>query len=127
VAFGFLAGTPLVLFALLSHKFIIFLTLLIFAAIFLNFCTGPLNAITQDIIAPRMRATAVGITLLVGHMLGDAFSPFFIGVLDTKLHSLQQALLISIPTTFLLAGILCILGFRSVARDMQRMHIEEIA
>jgi hypothetical protein len=86
-----------------------------------------LNAITQDIIAPRMRATAVGITLLVGHMLGDAFSPFFIGVLDTKLHSLQQALLISIPTTFLLAGILCILGFRSVARDMQRMHIEEIA
>ncbi|HVB25413.1 MAG TPA: MFS transporter [Ktedonobacteraceae bacterium] len=118
---GFLIGAPLVMVALLIHTQVLFILVFIIAAISLNFCTGPLNAVLQDVIAPEMRATALGLALLLAHILGDAASPTIIGVLSDK-FTLGTALLVTAPTFLFLAGLVCLLGLRTVARDMNRMQ-----
>ncbi|MFL5693652.1 MAG: spinster family MFS transporter [Ktedonobacteraceae bacterium] len=118
---GFLIGAPLVLVALFIHTLPLFITVFVVAAISLNFCTGPLNAVIQDVIAPNMRATAVGLALLLAHLLGDAAAPTIIGLISDN-SSLNIALITTAPLFLLLAGIVCLLGLRTVGKDMQRMQ-----
>ena len=118
---GFLIGAPLVLIALLIHTLALFVAVFIIAAISLNFCTGPLNAVIQDIIAPEIRATALGLALLLAHVLGDAAAPTIIGVFSDK-FTLGTALLVTAPTFLFLAGIVCLIGLRTVAKDMSSMQ-----
>src|SRR5207302_9116524 len=115
---GFLIGAPLVLVSLFIHTLLPFIAVFVIAAISLNFCTGPLNAVIQDVIAPEMRATAVGLSLLLAHLLGDAAAPTAIGALANYL-SLGTALILTAPTCLLLAGLICLFGLKTVARDMQ--------
>lgn len=118
---GFLIGAPLVLLALTIHTLPLFVGVFIVAAISLNFCTGPLNAVIQDVIAPNMRATAVGLALLLAHLLGDAAAPTVIGLISDR-TSLGVALLVTAPIFLFLAGLVCLLGVKTVARDMRRMQ-----
>jgi MFS family permease len=117
---GLLLGAPLVLLALFIHTLWLFVIVFILAGITLNFCTGPLNAVIQDVIAPEMRATAIGLSLLLAHLLGDAASPFAIGALAGKI-SLGLALTLTAPTSLFIAGLIALLGLRTVARDMLEM------
>ena len=118
---GFLVGAPLVLLALFIQSLPLFIAIFIVAAISLNFCTGPLNAVIQDIIAPNMRATAVGLALLLAHLLGDAAAPTIIGLISDHAN-LGTALIVTAPTFLFLAGLVCLIGLRTVAKDMQRMQ-----
>jgi MFS family permease len=120
-ALGFLIGAPLVLIALLIHTLPMFIAVFIVAAISLNFCTGPLNAVIQDVIAPNLRATAVGLSLLLAHLLGDAAAPTIIGFISDR-SSLGTALISTAPTFLFLAGLVCLIGLRTVRSDMQRMQ-----
>jgi MFS family permease len=122
-AFGFLVGAPLVLIALLIHTLPLFVSVFIIAAISLSFCTGPLNAVIQDVIAPALRATAIGLSLLLAHLLGDAAAPFVIGAIANN-SSLGFALTATAPTFLFLAGLACLVGLRTVARDMHRMQVQ---
>ena len=70
---------------------------------------------------PGMRATALGLALLLAHLLGDAAAPLVIGAIASS-HSLFFALIITAPIFLFLAGLICLLGLRTVARDMQRMQ-----
>ncbi len=117
---GLLTGAPLVLLALFLHTLWLFVVVFILAGITLNFCTGPLNAVLQDVIAPEMRATAIGLSLLLAHLLGDAAAPFTIGALADKVP-LGLALTVTAPTCLFIAGLICLLGLRTVARDMRSM------
>jgi MFS transporter, Spinster family, sphingosine-1-phosphate transporter len=118
---GFLVGTPFVLSALLIHNLPYFIAMFVVGGIFLSFCIGPLNAVIQDIISPGMRATALGLSLLLAHLLGDAAAPTIIGAIANK-YSLFFALTITAPLCLFLAGLVCLLGLRTVAHDMQRMQ-----
>jgi len=118
---GFLIGAPLVLLALFIHTLPLFIAVFVVAAISLNFCTGPLNAVIQDIIVPNMRATAVGLALLLAHILGDAAAPTVIGFISDQ-SSLGTALTLTAPLFLFMAGIVCLIGLRTVARDMRRMQ-----
>jgi MFS family permease len=118
---GFLLGAPLVLIALFLHSLPLFLAVFILAGIALNFCTGPLNAVIQDVIRPDLRATAVGLSLLLAHLLGDAAAPTIIGALADRI-TLATALIVTAPLFLFLAGLVCLLGLRYVARDMLNMQ-----
>ena len=120
---GLLVGAPLVLVALLIHTLALFIGVFVLAAIALNFCTGPLNAVIQDVITPEVRATALGLSLLLAHLLGDAAAPSVIGAIANSL-SLGAALTLTAPTFLFLAGLVCLAGLRTVARDMRRMQAE---
>jgi MFS family permease len=122
-ALGFLVGAPLVLIALFIHSLPLFISVFVLAAISLSFCTGPLNAVIQDVIAPALRATAIGLALLLAHLLGDAAAPSVIGVIANN-SSLGFALTATAPTFLFLAGLACLVGLRTVARDMHRMQVQ---
>jgi MFS family permease len=109
------------LLALLLHTLASFIGVFIVAAIALNFCTGPLNAVIQDVIRPEMRATALGLSLLLAHLLGDAAAPTVVGAIANSL-SLGVALTLTAPTFLFLAGLVCLIGLRTVARDMRHMQ-----
>ena len=118
---GFLVGAPLAFLGLTLHNLTLFIVVIVVAITFLSFCTGPLNAVIQDVVVPQVRATAIGLALLLAHLLGDAASPSIIGFLADR-YTLGVALLITAPTFLFLAGLVCLLGLRTVARDMLRMQ-----
>ena len=120
---GLLLGAPLAFLGLTIHDLPVFIAVIVVAITFLSFCTGPLNAVIQDVIIPEVRATAIGLALLLAHLLGDAASPSIIGLLADR-YTLGVALLTTAPTCLLLAGLVCLLGLSTVARDMQRMQEE---
>ncbi|GAC1388933.1 MAG: MFS transporter [Ktedonobacteraceae bacterium] len=128
VTFAFLVGAPLTLLALSLHTLLPFITVFFVAIICLSLSLGPLNAIVQDVIIPEVRATAFGLALLLAHLFGDASSPLIIGILSDKFHalgyahSLGVALLATAPFCLALAGIVCLIGLRTVARDMKSMQ-----
>jgi MFS family permease len=121
---GFLLGAPVILLALFIHDLPLFVTTFIIGAVFLSFCTGPLNAVIQDVIRPDLRATAVGFSLLFAHILGDASSPSLIGLIADRTHSLNFALLTTAPTALFIAGLICLIGLRTVASDMKIMEAQ---
>ncbi len=127
---AFLVGAPLTWLALSLHIFPLFVSVFVLAIVCLSMCLGPIQAIVQDITTPDVRSTAVGLALLFGHLLGDASSPLLVGALSQHFQSLGSspgaalgtALLITAPICLFLAGIACLIGMRSVARDMHNMQ-----
>ncbi|HTK11901.1 MAG TPA: MFS transporter [Ktedonobacteraceae bacterium] len=121
--FAFLAGAPLTFIALSMHTIVPFISVFSIAIVCLSLCLGPLNAVIQDIIAPDLRSTAIGVTLLFAHLLGDAASPLIIGALADK-YTLGVAFLVTAPTCLLISGLICLLGLRTVAGDMEAMQAQ---
>lgn len=118
---AFLVGAPLTLIALSLHALTPFAILFALAIICLSLCLGPLNAIIQDIITPAQRATGVGLILLLAHLFGDVTSNLVIGFIADHL-SLGTTLRIITPTCLLIAGLACLIGIRTIAKDMQNMQ-----
>jgi sugar phosphate permease len=117
-ALAFLLGAPLCWLALSLHQLGAFIAAFIVAIICLSMCLGPIQAIIQDITMPDIRSTAIGLALLLGHLLGDASSPFIIGRISDA-HSLGFALLVTGPTSLFLAGLICLIGIKTVAGDIK--------
>ena len=119
--FSLLAGAPLTLLALSIHTLLPFIAVFTLAIICLSLCLGPLNAVIQDVIAPKIRATAIGLILLLAHVFGDAASPIIVGAIADR-STLGIALITTAPICLALAGIVCLLGLRTVRGDMRRMQ-----
>jgi MFS transporter, Spinster family, sphingosine-1-phosphate transporter len=119
--FAFLVGSPLTFVALSMHDLVPFIAFFSLAIVCLSLCLGPLNAVIQDIIVPNVRSTAVGVTLLLAHLLGDAASPLVLGALADR-YTLGVAFLLTAPTCLLISGLICLIGLRTVAKDMRRMQ-----
>jgi MFS transporter, Spinster family, sphingosine-1-phosphate transporter len=111
----------LVLITLLIHTLPLFIALFSIGGISLSFCTGPIFAVVHDVIMPNARATALGLTGLFAHLLGDAAAPSVIGLIADR-YTLGFALIITTPTFLFLAGLACLVGTRTVAQDMHRMQ-----
>ena len=145
-AIAFLVGAPLTWLALSIHSLPYFIAVFVVAIICLSLCLGPIQAVIQDITTPDIRSTAVGLALLTAHLLGDASSPLLIGTLSQQFsppdvvqaltlhqhltpaqtqalgHALGQAFLVTAPTSLFLAGIACLIGLKTVAKDMEKMQ-----
>jgi MFS transporter, Spinster family, sphingosine-1-phosphate transporter len=119
-AAGFLMSAPFIAAALQATTLPTFLVLMFFAAGFLQASSGPLSALSQDVIVPARRARAVAISLLLTHLLGDAFAPFAIGSLSDAIGSLQHALLVT-SVTIVAAAVVGFYGCRFVAGDRERV------
>ncbi len=84
---------------------------------------GPMSALMQDVVAPELRAMTVALSLVVAHVLGDAFSPSLVGGLsDLMGHDLAAALRITLPPVILAAGLVCLLSLRRVEPDMRALE-----
>lgn len=117
-ALAFLLGAPLCWLALSLHQLGAFIAVFVVAIMCLSMCLGPIQATIQDITMPDIRSTAIGLALLLGHLLGDASSPFIIGRISNS-YSLGFALLVTAPTSLFLAGLICLIGIKTVAGDIK--------
>jgi len=81
---------------------------IVVAEILIFMSTGPVNSAIINVVEPGRRATAVALSILAIHLLGDVPSPPLIGyVSDTS--SLGKAMLI-LPVAFGVAGLIWILA-----------------
>jgi MFS family permease len=124
---GFLAGAVLVTIAILSPLNIgpvpVFVPVFLLAVVALYLYAGPFTALSQNVVTPGLRASAVTALLFIAHVFGDSHSPFDIGLLSDWLGgNLQLALLITSPTGLLLAAAAAAMGLRTVKADTEKME-----
>jgi MFS family permease len=116
----------------------VFTPLFIITVALLQVNSGPLTAVSQDVVAPLKRAAAVGLTLLLSHFFGDLFSPTIAGALSDFLsgnsfftalgvshnNAPGYAFLITGVPVLLVAGIVGIWGARFVRGDEEAARAE---
>ncbi len=123
----------------------LFIPLFLLTAVLLNVYSGPLTAVVQDVTAPARRAAAIGLTLMLSHLLGDLASPYLVGKLGDTLKSGAQnaswiaqlgvtpanalgvAFLITCVPLLIIAGIVGIRGARAVKSDAEKAQLVEAA
>ncbi|HEY7723814.1 MAG TPA: MFS transporter [Anaeromyxobacteraceae bacterium] len=90
------------------------LAALVAALLLLFASTGPVNSAIVAAVAPGERATAMGLSILAIHVLGDVPSPWLVG-LASDAWGLGTAVL-GTPVAVLIAGAIWTFGARSGAR-----------
>jgi MFS transporter, Spinster family, sphingosine-1-phosphate transporter len=129
---GFLLSAPAFAVAITSRNFGLFSAFFVITTLLLTIYTGPSTAATMDVVPSALRASAVAVTLLIAHLLGDAFAPTLVGKLATVFDPnaafdfkhlltgqyLSHALLITCTPALILAGLIGILGARWMKSDV---------
>ncbi len=99
-----LLAAPIGLVALLMPSPPVYWAALVCAELLLFSSTGPINSAIVNLVAPEIRATAVAVSILVIHVLGDVPSPTILGAISDA-SSLAGAVLI-IPAAILIGGLI---------------------
>ncbi len=76
------------------------------AELLLFMSTGPINSVIVSLVSPMQRASAVALSVLAIHLLGDVLSPPLIGGLSDR-TSLGDAVLL-VPVAVAVSGLLWI-------------------
>ncbi len=129
---GFLLGAPAFAAAVTFHNLLVFTVFFVLSTLLLTLYTGPSTAATQDVVPSALRASAIAISLLIAHLLGDAFSPTLVGVLATSFdpthghhfatgmagQDLSTALLVTCTPALVIAGLIGLFGARWMKGDI---------
>jgi MFS transporter, Spinster family, sphingosine-1-phosphate transporter len=99
-----LLAAPLTLLAFNHPNKTVYLSSMIVAEVLVFASTGPVNSAIVNLVAPGERATALALSILIMHLLGDVPSPPLIGYLSDQ-SSLQRAFLV-VPFAILAAGVI---------------------
>jgi MFS family permease len=126
---GFALGAILITVSLLAPLNVgpipVFIPVFLLTVICLYLYSGPFTALSQNVVSPALRASAVTMLLFVSHVFGDSHSTFDIGLISVLLGgNLQAALLITSPTLLIAAAIVAATGLRTVKQDVQKMEDE---
>lgn len=126
---GFALGAILITVALLVPLNVgpvpVFIPVFLLTVVSLYLYSGPFTALSQNVVSPALRASAVTMLLFVSHVFGDSHSTFDVGFLSDELGgNLQAALLITSPTLLVLAAIVAATGLRTVKQDVEKMENE---
>lgn len=97
-----LLAAPATWVALTSADRHVYLPAIVIAELLIFVCTGPVNSAIVNAVRPTQRATALGLSVLLMHLLGDIPSPPLIGALSDR-TSLERAFLL-VPAAVLVAG-----------------------
>src|SRR6266851_1508569 len=123
---GFLIGAVFIVIALVAPLNIgpvpVFVPAFLITVIALYMHAGPFTAVSQDVVSPALRASAVTMLLFVSHVFGDSHSTFDVGWISDHIHSLQLALLITSPTLLVVAAIVGATGLKTVKPDSEKME-----
>jgi MFS family permease len=97
-----LLAAPVSILVFVSPSRAVYLSALVVAELLLFASTGPINSAIVNFVAPSERATAVALSILAIHLLGDVPSPPLIGLVSDA-SSLGRAVLM-VPVAVLLSG-----------------------
>jgi sugar phosphate permease len=110
-AWATLAAAPAALAAFTLPQRAAYTTAIVIAELLMFASTGLINSAIVNVVAPTERATAVALSILAIHLLGDVPSPFLIGVISDA-TSLSTAFRV-VPVAILIAGLIWLWGARS--------------
>jgi len=110
-AWATLAAAPAALAAFVLPQRAAYTTAIVIAELLMFASTGLINSAIVNVVAPTERATAVALSILAIHLLGDVPSPFLIGVISDA-TSLSTAFRV-VPVAILIAGCIWLWAARS--------------
>jgi MFS family permease len=130
---GFLLSAPTFALSVTVHSFPAFCVCFVVTTILVTIYTGPSTAATQDVAPAALRASAVAVSLLIAHLLGDAFSPTLVGALARAFdptggthftqnlagHDLALAMVVTCTPALIIAGLVGIFGARWMKSDVE--------
>jgi MFS family permease len=99
-----LIAAPATFIAVSSPNKAVYLPAIAIAEVFIFMCTGPVNSAIINVVKPAERATAVGLSVLVMHVIGDIPSPPLIGLVSDH-TSLERAFML-VPVSIVIAGLI---------------------
>ena len=99
-----LLAAPVTWVALTNKEHSVYITAIVIAELLIFMSTGPVNSAIVNAVAPAERATAVGLSILVMHLIGDIPSPPLIGKISDA-TSLEHAFLI-VPVAIVIGGVI---------------------
>ncbi len=105
-----LAAAPAALVAFVAPQKPLYMAGIVVTELLLFASTGPINSAIVNLVQPGERATAVALSILGIHLLGDVPSPPLIGVISDA-TSLGKAFLV-IPAAIAVAGVIWLLAAR---------------
>lgn len=108
-----LLAVPAAYLALAAGAPAVFYPALVVAELLLFMSTGPINTAIVNLVSPLERASAVALSILAIHLLGDVLSPSIIGALS-DLSSLGAAVMI-VPAAVAVCAVLWLLAARASA------------
>jgi MFS family permease len=97
-----LAAAPVALIAFFAPSRPVYMTAIVVAELLLFASTGPINSAIVNLVLPTERATAVALSILAIHLLGDVPSPPLIGAISDA-TSLQAAFAV-VPIAIAIGG-----------------------
>ena len=97
-----LLAAPVTYVALSDHRHSVYLAAIVVAELLIFMSTGPVNSAIVNAVAPAERATALGLSVFVMHLIGDIPSPPLIGKISDA-TSLERAFLI-VPVAIVIGG-----------------------
>ncbi|MGB6451582.1 MAG: MFS transporter [Steroidobacteraceae bacterium] len=106
-----LVAVPFAVVALVAQAPALYYSAIVAAELLLFMSTGPLNSAIVNLVAPRERASAVALSVLMIHLLGDVISPPLIGAISDR-TSLGVATLI-VPVAVAVCGVLWLAAGRA--------------
>ncbi len=86
------------------------------AQFFMWFYNGPINAIIVNAVPFELRARAVGLSILMIHMFGDAISPVIVGRISETTGNLGAGM-VMIPVMMLVGALIWVYGWRRVESE----------
>jgi MFS transporter, Spinster family, sphingosine-1-phosphate transporter len=102
--FSMLLAVPLTWLAFTARERPVYMAAIVVAEVLVFVSTGPVNSAIVNVVEPDRRATAVALSILAIHLLGDVPSPPLIGFVSDK-TSLSHAMLI-LPFAFAASGLI---------------------
>lgn len=99
-----LLAAPVTWVALTNKTHSVYITAIVIAELLIFMSTGPVNSAIVNAVAPAERATAVGMSIFVMHLVGDIPSPPLIGKISDA-TSLEHAFLI-VPVAIVIGGVI---------------------
>jgi MFS family permease len=97
-----LLAAPVTYVALTDHRHSVYIAAIVVAELLIFMSTGPVNSAIVNAVAPGERATALGLSVFVMHLVGDIPSPPLIGRISDA-TSLERAFLI-VPVAIVIGG-----------------------
>lgn len=119
-----LLAAPATAVALLHPDPAWYLTFIVICELLLFMSTGPINSAVVDVVPVNMRATAVALSILAIHVLGDVPSPPLIGAISDASSDLELAMTV-IPVAILISGAIWVFGAWHGARRARRAERAE--
>jgi MFS family permease len=110
---GLLLAAPFMLLATLAPSAVSIFAAIFAAQFFVFLNQGPINSALVNAVSPGFRAFAMGLNVLIIHLLGDASSPTVIGWLSEQ-SSLRTAIQVN-AVPVVLGGMVLVAGARKLA------------